>query len=222
MTRASEAYLAAERAMEIPPVDRRGRTDENPKGIGFWALVAEDFATHDRNFFEQGFWAVFVHRFGNWRMGQPKVVRAPSTLLYLVLFKIVEWFCGMSLWYTVKLGRRVRIWHHSGIVLSARAIGDDVHIRQNTTFGVRNRRDVADLPIICAGVDIGAGACIAGAVVVGQDARIGANALVIDDVPEGATALGNPATIRGRRIRIASDAAPTEVDTASPETGAPG
>jgi serine O-acetyltransferase len=39
----------------------------------------------------------------------------------------------------VRLGRRVRIWHHGGIVLHARSIGNDVHIRHNTTFGIATR-----------------------------------------------------------------------------------
>jgi len=89
MTQFSDAYEAAEKAMEIPPVIRRGYENENPKDIGFWALVREDFQTHERKFFEQGFWALFVHRFGNWRMGQPKLIRAPSTVLYSVMFKHV-------------------------------------------------------------------------------------------------------------------------------------
>lgn len=197
MRNVSDAYLAAEQAMQVPPVASRGRTNQNPQDIGFWALVAEDFDTHERKFFEQGFWAIFVHRFGNWRMGQPKIIRAPSTLLYRIMFKLIEWFCGISLWYTVKLGRRVRIWHHSGMSLGARAIGDDVHIRQNTTLGVAQTGQNDQLPIIGARADIGAGACVAGAVYVGCDTKIGANALVITDIPDGATAMGNPAMIYG-------------------------
>jgi FkbH-like protein len=195
MTRTSDAYQAAEISMQIPPVATRGRTDENPKGIGFWALVAEDFATHERKLFEQGFWALFVHRFGNWRMGRPKIIRAPATVLYWIGFKLVEWLCGISLWYTVKVGRRVRIWHHSGMVLGARAIGNDVHLRQNVTLGVAQTGMNADLPILGDGVDVGAGACIAGAVHIGKNARIGANALVITDVPADTTVMGNPAQV---------------------------
>lgn len=197
MAQVSNAYTAAEQDMDIPPVSERGRRNLNPDGIGFWALVAEDFATHERKIFEQGFWAIFVHRFGNWRMGQPKIIRAPATLLYRLMFKLIEWICGISLWYTVRLGRRVRIWHHSGMSLGARAIGNDVHIRQNTTFGVAQTGQNDQLPIIGDGADIGAGACIVGSVYVGKDAKIGANALVITDVPSGATAIGNPAQILG-------------------------
>lgn len=206
MIDASDAYRRAEHEMDIPPVAERGRRNLNPAGIGFWALVAEDFRTHERKPFEQGFWAIFVHRFGNWRMGQPKLVRAPATLLYRVLFKLVEWLCGISLWYTVKLGRRVRIWHHSGMSLGARAIGDDVQIRQNTTLGVAQTGVNDALPIIADGADIGAGAVIAGAVYVGRGARIGANALVLTDVPDGATAMGNPAMILARTAATVAEA----------------
>lgn len=195
MTQVSQAYRSAEVDMNIPPVATRGSTNQNPKGIGFWALIAEDFRTHDRLFFEQGFWAIAVHRFGNWRMEQPKIIRAPATLLYRVMFKLVEWFCGISLWYTVKLGRRVRIWHHSGMVLNPRAIGDDVHLRQNTTMGVRRTGQNEDIPILAMGVEVGAGACIVGAIHIGAGAKIGANALVLNDIPAGSIAIGNPAKI---------------------------
>src|SRR5712671_1138549 len=130
---ANESGNSARNGAEEPP---RGDTDENPRGIGVWALVLEDFRTHDRNCFEQGFWAVATHRFGNWRMGLPKFLRFPFTIWYRLQYRWVEWTCGISLPYTVLLGRRVRIWHHSGMVLHAESIGDDVHIRQNTTFGV--------------------------------------------------------------------------------------
>lgn len=192
---ASKAFQEA--ATALPPRGARGATNQNPVGIGFWALVAEDFRTHESNIFEQGFWAIFVHRFGNWRMGQPKIIRAPATVLYWIMFKWVEWLCGISLWYPVVLGRRVRIWHHSGMVFSALAIGDDVQLRQNTTMGIRRTDRPTELPIIGPGVDIGAGAVIVGEVLVGAGARIGAGAVVTQDVPAGGSAIGNPAQIRG-------------------------
>ncbi|MFC4671028.1 HAD-IIIC family phosphatase [Seohaeicola nanhaiensis] len=226
MSQGSEAYHRAEREMAIPPVSERGRRNENPKGIGFWALVAEDFRTHDRQIFEQGFWALFVHRFGNWRMGQPKIIRAPATLIYRILFKLIEWMTGISLWYTVKIGRRVRFWHHSGMIIGARAIGDDVHLRQNTTIGVGQTWRNDELPIIASGVDIGAGACIAGAVYVGANAKIGANALVLTDVPAGATVMGNPAQIYAMARPAAAPAAEPApsappMPAAAPEARAP-
>ena len=111
-----------------------GKTNQNPTGIGFIALLREDLANHYGSIWEQGFWAIAVHRFGNWRMGiRPKLLRFPFSLLHRVLNKCVEWSCGISLPYTVKLGRRVRIWHHGGMILHARSIGDDCAGRRPQT-----------------------------------------------------------------------------------------
>jgi serine O-acetyltransferase len=167
----------------------------NPSGMGLIALLREDLRTHDGKLFEQGFWAVAVHRFGNWRMGLPKLLRMPCTLLYRYLEKHVEWTCGISLPYTVVLGRRVRIWHHSGMILHAARIGDDVHIRQNTTFGIARRDQLHQLPVIDDRVDIGCGVVIVGNITVGHDSVIGANAVVTRDVPPRSVAGGVPARV---------------------------
>ena len=175
-----------------------GTRNCNPSGIGFWALIREDFITHERDFFSQGFWAIATHRFGNWRMGiANRFVRMPLSLLHKVLEKLVEWFCGISLKYTVLVGRRVRIWHHGGMVLGALAIGDDVHIRQNTTFGVKRRGDPRWLkPVIGNRCDIGAGAVVVGAIEIGDDSSIGANAVLAQSVPAHSLVLAVKPQIR--------------------------
>ena len=172
----------------------------NPPGIGLLELLREDLRTHGGTVFEQGFWAVAVHRFGNWQAGlRWKPVRAPFTVLYRVLFLLVECAAGISLPYTIRLGRRVRIWHHGGIILLARSIGDDVQIRQNTTMGIASVDRHLEVPTIGDRVDIGCGACILGGVTVGSDSKIGANAVVLVDVPAGSTAVGVPARVVRRR-----------------------
>ena len=105
------------------------------------------------------------------------------TVLYRLMYLFVECAAGISLPYTIRLGRRVRIWHHSGIILHARSIGDDVQIRQNTTMGIASVDRHLDIPTIGDRVDIGCGACILGAVTVGDDCKIGANAVVLDRHP---------------------------------------
>jgi serine O-acetyltransferase len=171
-----------------------GDCDMNPPGIGLLALIAEDYRTHDRHLLEPGFLALAVHRFGNVRMAVPsKLLRAPLSLLYRLLFRWVNHSLGIDLTYTVRVGRRVRIWHHGGMVLGARAIGDDVHIRHNTTMGVLNRKNLTAKPIIGNRVDIGVGACILGAVTIGDDAVVGPNSVVLRDVPPGLTVMGVPA-----------------------------
>jgi len=178
------------------PIAPRGATNINPPGIGLWALWGEDLRTHGGAILEQGFWAVAVHRYGNWRMDiRPKLLRAPFSLLYRFLFKWVEWTCGITLPYTVRLGRRVRIWHHGGMILHAASIGDDVHIRQNTTFGIARKDRLYELPTIEDRVDIGCGAVLLGRITVGHDSVIGANAVVLQDIPPNAVAVGVPARV---------------------------
>ena len=174
-----------------------GTLNRNPPNIGFCSLLKEDFITYDRDFFSQGLWAVAVHRFGNWRMSiRNRLLRIPFSLIYKVLDKLVEWMCGISLKYSVVLGRRVRIWHSGGMVLGALSIGDDVHIRQNTTFGVKRRGDPRWLkPIIGNRCDIGAGAVIVGAIEVGDDSVIGANVVLAQSVPANSVVLAAKAQI---------------------------
>jgi len=178
----------------------RGYVDTNPSDIGFWQLVAEDFRTHGRDPFAQGFWALFVHRFGNWRMGiRTKLFRAPFTLLYKVLAKFVQWICGIDLPYSVIVGRRVKLEHFGGMILIAERIGDDVIIRQNTTFGIAGLADLKGRPSIGERVEIGTGAVIVGRIAVGDDTIIGANAVVTKDLPAGVIAGGVPARVLRER-----------------------
>jgi serine O-acetyltransferase len=179
-----------------------GFADMNPRDIGYWALIAEDFETHDRNFFAQGFWALFWHRFGNWRMSlKAKVLRAPMTLVYRVMYKLTQWLCGIDLPFSVVVGRRVKLEHFGGMILVADQIGNDVIIRQNITLGNPGDTRQEQRPIIEDGASLGAGAVIIGAVTVGRDAVVGANAVVNKDVPAGAIVGGVPAKI----IRMRDD-----------------
>lgn len=180
-----------------PIDDKLGERNQNPVGLSLWELWKEDYHTHDRDLLSQGLWAIALHRFGNWRMDiRSRWLRLPFSILYKFLYKCVEWTCGISLNYPVKVGRRVRIWHHSGMILGARSIGDDVHLRQNTTFGVARRGDHrSQKPIIEDRCDIGAGVVIAGPITIGHDSVIGANAVVLKDIPPYSVAVGIPAKV---------------------------
>lgn len=181
-----------------PPLPR-GICDCNPKDISFWALIAEDYRTNDASIFHQGFLMLFIHRFGNWRMGiRLRLVRAPLTILYKFLNKLTQPLFGMKLDYTVKVGRRVKLEHFGGMILGARAIGNDVVLRQNTTMGIRSTADTNAKPIIGSFVDIGAGAVIAGNITIGDNAIIGANTVVYTNVPENAVIVGVPGKIIGQ------------------------
>lgn len=173
-----------------------GTQNNNPAEISFWGLVAEDFATHGRDLLAQGFWALFWHRFGNWRMSvRPRALRMPLSALYKLGARATQWFCGIDLPYTVVVGRRVKLEHFGGMILVAHTIGDDVIIRQNTTFGLSCLSRPDARPIIGDRVDIGAGAVILGGISIGNDTVIGANAVVNRDQPAHVVVGGVPARI---------------------------
>jgi serine O-acetyltransferase len=179
-----------------------GSRNLNPPGTSFWDLVREDYRTNDASLLSQGFLMLLIHRFGNWRMGvRPKLLRAPLTLIYRFFNKMSQFWFGMKLDYTVKVGRRVKLEHFGGMILGAREIGNDVIIRQNTTFGIRSTEDLNAKPIIGDFVDIGAGAVIVGNVTIGENAIIGANSVVFTNVPANAVVMGVPAKVIGTNRR---------------------
>jgi len=179
-----------------------GFANMNPSDISYWQLIVEDFRTHHSDPFAQGFWTLFWHRFGNWRMGlRSRLLRAPMTLVYRVMYKFTQWSCGIDLPFSVIVGRRVKLEHFGGMILVAEKIGNDVILRQNTTFGNPGDDRRHERPVIEDGANIGAGVVIIGAVTVGQDAFVGANAMVNKDVPPGAIVAGVPARV----IRMRDD-----------------
>lgn len=159
--------------------------------------IKEDWIAHGKDWTKPGFRAVAFHRFGNWRMTvRPKVLRAPFTLVYHALFRHARNCYGIELPYTAVLGRRVVIEHQGAIVIHGSSVlGDDCVIRQGVTLGNRTMDRPLDAPVLGNRVNVGAGAKILGAVHVGDDASIGANAVVLCDVPASATAVGIPARV---------------------------
>lgn len=171
------------------------RSSDNDHDLSFTEVVAEDFETHGRDLTEAGFWALLAHRLGTHAARQPLGQVLGARLGGRALATAVDWVWGIHLAETTHVGRRVRIWHSGCIVLEARELGDDVQLRHNTTIGPV-RGDHAPrglLPVIGARAEIGAGACILGEVVVGEDAHVGANSVVMKDVPPHTRVLGVPA-----------------------------
>lgn len=169
--------------------------------MGLRALIAEDYRAHGRDWTRPGFRTMAVYRFGVWRMGvRPKLLRAPLSVLYRAAFRYCRNVYGIELPYSATVGRGVVIEHQGGIVIhGATTIGDRCIIRQNCTLGIRSMTALADAPILEEGVNVGAGAVILGRVRIGAGAAIGANAVVLQDVPAGALAVGVPARIVSQR-----------------------
>ena len=169
--------------------------------IGLFKQLREDWLANGRDWTRPGFRAIAVHRFGNWRMQlRPKLIRAPFSMLYRLMFRRVRNHYGIELSYEVQLGRRVVIEHQGGIVIHGNCvIGDECIIRQGVTLGNRTIEEHDKAPVLGRGVNVGAGAKVLGAIKLDDGAQIGANAVVLHDVPAGATAVGIPAKVRQPR-----------------------
>jgi serine O-acetyltransferase len=165
--------------------------------IGLWEQIKEDWIAHKCDWTKPGFRAIAVQRFGVWRMKiQPKLLRAPFSLLYQAFYRKIRNTYGIELPYTAKLGRRVIIEHQHGIIIHGWAvIGNDCVIRQGVTIGNRYRDRPKDAPKLGHRVNVGAGAKILGNVTIGDDVNIGANSVVLSDIPSGKTVVGIPAKI---------------------------
>jgi serine O-acetyltransferase len=168
--------------------------------------VREDWRTHERKWSRHGFWILLIYRFGRWRYGiRLRVVRVPFSFLYKLLKFFSEMLLGMELPCEAVIGRRFVIEHIGGIVVSGDAVfGDDCIIRNGVTVGLRNR-GIRGSPRIGNRVDIGTGAKLIGPIHIGDDVAIGANAVVLCDVPANSIAVGVPAHIRPRKIKTVSE-----------------
>lgn len=160
-------------------------------------LWKEDWLAHNREWTRPGFRAVAVHRFGVWRMSiRSKLVRAPFSVLYRILFHRIRNHYGIELPYTTEVGRGVVFEHQGTVVIHGDCqIGDGSIIRQGVTMGNRTLDRPREAPRLGRHVNVGAGAKLLGNIYVGDGAVIGANAVVLDDVPAAATAVGIPARI---------------------------
>jgi serine O-acetyltransferase len=105
-----------------------------------------------------------------------------------------RFFTGIEIHPGAKLGRRVFIDHGMGVVIGETAeIGDDCTIYQGVTLGGTSLNGGKRHPTLMRGVIVSAGAKVLGPFTVGANARVGSNAVVLREVPPGATAVGIPA-----------------------------
>jgi serine O-acetyltransferase len=161
--------------------------------------IRADLRSHRGDWGAQGFWALVVYRFGRWRYGvRPALLRKLCSLVYRVLYKLVQIVTGIELPCEVELGRNFVIDHFGGIVISGYArFGDDCRIRNGVVVGL-SRADEPCAPVIGNNVDIGAGAKVLGPITIGDNVLIGANAVVVCDVPADSVAVGVPAVVKPR------------------------
>src|SRR5438876_5141505 len=137
-----------------------------------------------------GFHALLIHRFANWlwRMRMRWLARFASHLS--------RFFTGIEIHPGARIGRRVFIDHGMGVVIGETAeLGDDCTLYHGVTLGGTTWNRGKRHPTLGRGVVAGAGAKLLGPIVIGDGAKIGSNAVVVKDIPPGATAVGIPARI---------------------------
>jgi serine O-acetyltransferase len=138
-----------------------------------------------------GLHAVWIHRLshGLWNLGLKWIAR--------LLSMVSRWITGIEIHPGAKIGRRVFLDHGLGIVIGETTeIGDDCTIYQGVTLGGTSLyKGVKRHPTLGKGVVISAGAKVLGGFTVGDGARVGSNAVVLKEIPAGATAVGIPARI---------------------------
>jgi serine O-acetyltransferase len=161
---------------------------------GLFGLIKEDWIAHGRDWTRPGFRAIAAYRFGVWRMKVRQPFRAPLSIVYRWMYRKCRNQYGIEVPYSAKIGRRVVFEHQHGIVIHGNSeIGDDSILRQGCTLGNKSLDRPFDAPKLGKRVNVGAGAKILGAITVGDDAVIGANSVVLKDVPADMIAVGLPA-----------------------------
>lgn len=143
--------------------------------------IRADLAAYGGNWGAQGFWAMLVYRFGGWRYGvRPAFLRKFFSLIYKVLYKLVQMITGIQLPCEVVVSKNFFIDHFGGVIISDYA-----------TFGNNFRS--------CTGVVVGLrrvdDPC---APLTGNNAAIGADAAVLCEVPDDQIAYGVPAVLKPR------------------------
>ncbi len=169
--------------------------------ISFFAQIKEDFsivwerdpAIHSKlelltNY--PGVWSIFWYRIAN------RLYKRGFKVMARMLMGLNQIFTGIDIHPAATIGRRVFIDHGIGVVIGETAeVGDDVTIYQQVTLGGVSLSHGKRHPTIKEGAVIGAGAKVLGNIVVGKNAKIGANSVVVKDVPDECTAVGIPARV---------------------------
>jgi serine O-acetyltransferase len=168
------------------------------------AELRDDYTRHGESLKNPAVWALGVYRFGVWSSDIKGPIGRLASKLYGAMFLGVQLTTGMVLHREARIGKALYIVHWGNTRVHPNAvIGDRCGLMHDVTIGTNMERE--GVPVLGDDVFVGAGAKILGPVRIGSGARIAANSLVLQDVPDGATAVGVPARILRYTGRPSSD-----------------
>lgn len=140
-----------------------------------------------------GVHAVVTLRFGQWLLEQGALVRLLLAPLYVFQFHRMRAKWGIEIPRATRIGEGLYIGHHGGITISRDSIiGTNVDISQQVTIGVSGQGDARGCPTIGDNVYLAPGAKVFGKIHVGNNVKIGANAVVYKDIPDNAIVVLDP------------------------------
>ena len=143
-----------------------------------------------------GYHAILLHRMNHWLWKKKLYLFARFTA------HISRFLTGVEIHPGAGIGRRLFIDHGMGIVIGETSeIGDDCSIYHGVTLGGTTWQKGKRHPTLKDGVIIGAGAKVLGPITLGENARIGSNAVVVKDVPDNATVVGIPGRVIARESK---------------------
>jgi len=175
-------------------------------GVRFWVLFREDLEAARRGdpaarslvevaLGYPGVHALWAHRVAHRMWHAHPLAKLPARLLS----QLVRALTGIEIHPGAVLGRRLFIDHGMGVVIGETSeVGNDVVLFHGTTLGGRTMSKGKRHPTVGDRVVIGAGAKVLGPIELGDDAQIGANAVIVKDVPAGSVAVGVPGQVRKR------------------------
>lgn len=178
----------------------KGETVKEWAGTSQWRAWRADLARFKKHGYSgwgsEGFWALSIYRIQRGMWGRrPKVVWFLPRIIVSLAKKFITVVTHINLDQGAEIGPGLLIPHIGPIQIFPWAtIGADCAIHQVTTIGAGAKPGG---PVIGDHVYLGAHVCVLGPVVVGDRVKIGAGAVVVSDIPAGATAIGVPARVVG-------------------------
>jgi serine O-acetyltransferase len=154
-----------------------------------------------------GVQAIAVFRFGHWLRRQPGILRLFLEPFYMLLNGLIQIMWGIEMSRAADIGPGLYIGHFGGITIAPGAIiGKRCNLSNNITIGVSGQGERMGCPRIGDDVYIAPGARLFGKIVVGNNVKIGANAVIHADIPDNAIAVMDPGfkiiSLRGNRSTV--------------------